>query len=184
MITACKQEEKKRTDYRLPYLTICTYFTQVRQLTNVFSSFSFHTLIKGNCRYVYDQKTVALLFDNLLLFSLMQEKAIHASVITVVKERQKHALLAFLFSFLFLVRCPTSGFTHSSSILILLEHYLKVSSTVRFVFSLYYSNNIFSHQTSLCCTEKACQHSSFEAKMWNSHISCMIKRNINSLINI
>jgi hypothetical protein len=60
------------------------------------------------------------------------------------KEREKRALLAFIFILLRSFRFPANIFTYSSLTRIVLGYYL----TIPFVFRLHYSNNIFLYHNS------------------------------------
>jgi hypothetical protein len=57
-------------------------------------------------------------------------------------------LCSLLQSFIFIV----SAFTYSYSTLIVIGHYLRVTTTILFLFSLCYLNDIFSYQSSFSCT--------------------------------
>jgi hypothetical protein len=50
-----KDEGRISHVYRLLYLTIYASFVNVKELTNKSSFISFHTLIKGNGRYVHNE---------------------------------------------------------------------------------------------------------------------------------
>jgi hypothetical protein len=69
---------------------------------------------------------------------------------TAVKERIKtYAPRIFIQFVCFSFGFTTSAFTYSSSTPIILGHYLTVTTTILFVFSLRFSNDIFSYDSSL-----------------------------------
>lgn len=69
----------KTIGYRLSYTIMCAYFISVRELTNVSSFFSLHTLIKSNVCYVHNKKKKhylqALLSGCLLIFCWRWKKS-------------------------------------------------------------------------------------------------------------